>query len=349
MKHIRFGESQAAKVEFTFVIESLELVPLKYKNFPMRIEWKRTSDNGKTNKVVPTPQGRVVFNEATTFTSKLYMEKNGLAAKALVFTLVIEDPKNGKSKKVGKASIDLATYCNFEREESVSNIAKTFSKEEKMELKIRLKCKILKLKLKDKKKLAINKKTGQWEEASDSEVSSDWEASKSKVDRTESSDDGSRSERRRSLDGRRGSMDKSRRSRDEDSEDDPFKNTENTRRTRGLEREDEGALSRSGSRSLERRGSDRHLDRRGSDRDLGRSMERHGSQRDLRRSDRGERSSGRQRSPSPESSSSSSSEEAPQRGGGRIPARKQPAGKKKQESSEEEDSDNDSQCKCSLM
>lgn len=47
MKHIRFGESQAAKVEFTFVIESLELVPLKYKNFPMRIEWKRTSDNGK--------------------------------------------------------------------------------------------------------------------------------------------------------------------------------------------------------------------------------------------------------------------------------------------------------------
>lgn len=75
----------------------------------------------------------------------------------------------------------------------------------------------------------------------------------------------------------------------EDSEDDPFKNTENTRRTRGLEREDEGALSRSGSRSLERRGSDRHLDRRGSDRDLGRSMERHGSQRDLRRSDRGER------------------------------------------------------------
>lgn len=90
-----------------------------------------------------------------------------------------------------------------------------------------MKCKILKLKLKDKKKLAINKKTGQWEEASDryvtsfilsllicSEVSSDWEASKSKVDRTESSDDGSRSERRRSLDGRRGSMDKSRRSRD---------------------------------------------------------------------------------------------------------------------------------------
>lgn len=347
MKHIRFGESQAAKVEFTFVIESVELVPLKYKNFPMRIEWKRTSDSGKTNKVVPTPQGRVVFNEATTFTSKLYMEKNALAAKALVFTLVIEDPKNGKTKKVGKASIDLATYCNFEKEESVSNIAKTFSKEEKMELKIRLKCKILKLKLKDKKKLAINKKTGLWEEASDSEVSSDWEASKSKVDRTESSDDGSRSERRR------GSMDKSRRSRDDESEDDPFKNTENTRRTRGLEREDDEGVSRSASRSLERRGSERSLERRGSDRDLGgRVMERRSSHKELRRSDHGgERHSGRRRSPSPESSSSSSSssEEAPRRGGGRIPTRKQPAGKKRQESSEEEESDSDSQCKCSLM
>jgi hypothetical protein len=48
MKHaFRIGESEAAKVEFTFMIESLDYVPAKFKNFPMRIEWKRTSDSGK--------------------------------------------------------------------------------------------------------------------------------------------------------------------------------------------------------------------------------------------------------------------------------------------------------------
>lgn len=73
----------------------------------------------------------------------------------------------------------------------------------------------------------------------------------------------------------------------DESEDDPFKNTENTR-TRGLEREDDVGVSRSASRSLERRGSERSLERRGSDRDLGgRGMERRSSHKELRRSDHG--------------------------------------------------------------
>jgi len=149
----------------------------------MKVEWARSSSSGKTNRSIIDYGGHATWNQVIDFTSKMYMDKKGLAPKMIVFTAKFV--KDGKtSKTAGKLSLNLSDFVNFEKEETITRVSRLIKKKDKMQLKLTIKCVIIKLKLNNNKKLAINKETGQWEEGADSEWSaSEVECSEEKRER----------------------------------------------------------------------------------------------------------------------------------------------------------------------
>jgi len=169
-RHARFGDSSAAKVDFVITIESVDYMNVMKYPGHLVIEWSRSNQSGKTAKALIDDSGRAVWNHLVDFTSKMYMEKKGLSPKTIVFTAkYVKD--NGKTKSIGKLSLNISEFVDFDKVTNTTRISRVISKEEKMQLRLSIKCVIIKMKLKNNKKLAINKDTGQWEEGADSEWS----------------------------------------------------------------------------------------------------------------------------------------------------------------------------------
>jgi len=104
-----FSKSGAAQVYFEVTIRSV--INLPDTKGPLRIEWKRSSDDGKT-KAVSATNNTVNFNDKLEFKSNLFKDNDALANKLILFKLQEKDGK--KSITYGKVSVNLSEYVNLQ-------------------------------------------------------------------------------------------------------------------------------------------------------------------------------------------------------------------------------------------